>query len=238
MPLAIRISLLGRNSFLREGLERVLSDRNFIVVQSADQPGNLTDDGCEDLLLVMQGVRETPDGYDVRTLHDRFPDVKIVVLSDVFEFDAMTQAFRAGIWGYIMQDISSEPLIASLRLVALGEKVMPSHLADLLPLQGAIAIREKAQNNLQEANLSLREGEILRCLTIGCSNKNISAKLAISEATVKVHVKSILRKLRVQNRTQAAIQGLWCGLDQALVRYPLKAGMPDLDHGNRVVRIG
>nr|WP_281377252.1 LuxR C-terminal-related transcriptional regulator [Stakelama sediminis] len=70
------------------------------------------------------------------------------------------------------------------------------------------------EQSLEQANLSDREQQVLRCLMVGYPNKIISRHLNISEATVKVHVKAILRKLRVSNRTQAAIWASGRGLDQ------------------------
>ena len=67
-------------------------------------------------------------------------------------------------------------------------------------------------DNVSLRQLSAREKVVLRCIIGGCSNKAIARKIAISEATVKVHVKSILRKIRVHSRTQAAIWGMNCGL--------------------------
>jgi len=111
----------------------------------------------------------------------------------------------AGIDGYVAKQIGCEPLIGALRLVALGEKIVPS--------QTVIALAKKpwrtgggdwltCNNNVQ---LSEREREILVCLTRGDANKIISRQLTITEATVKVHIKAILRKLNVMNRTQAAM---------------------------------
>jgi two-component system nitrate/nitrite response regulator NarL len=95
----------------------------------------------------------------------------------------------------------------------MGEKVMPSDLADALPSHDATSHREEDRVILQRANLSHREAEILCCLVMGWPNKLISHRLGISTPTVAVHLKTILRKLDVHNRTQAAIRAAFGGLE-------------------------
>jgi two-component system nitrate/nitrite response regulator NarL len=97
--------------------------------------------------------------------------------------------------------------------VASGEKVLPSQLVKHLPLRSAMSNAELNDGSELLETLSEREIETLRCLIMGYPNKVIAYRLDISEATVKVHVKAILRKLGVQNRTQAAIWAVNNGLD-------------------------
>lgn len=209
-----RVSLLGRNAIVREGLRRILLDEGFDVRQSVDDRLDLSDDATHDNLLILVDGDLGIEGLEtLGALRERFPAVRLVILSDDFRFDAMVEAFRAGVSGYIVKEIACEPLIASLRLVALGEKVMPSPLAEALQLHAESDDHEGGRLVLESAHLSGRENEILGWLIAGSSNKAISRRLAISEATVKVHVKAILRKLRVNNRTQAAIRGVHAGMD-------------------------
>ncbi|MEM6909749.1 MAG: response regulator transcription factor [Pseudomonadota bacterium] len=150
---------------------------------------------------------------EVEQLQEELPDARLVVLSNDFDFDAMVGAFRAGVDGYIVKRIACEPLIESLKLVHMGEKVMPSELAAGLPRRWARgALPAMSQRELVTL-LSDREIETLRYLILGSPNKVIAGHLNISEATVKVHVKAILRKLGVQNRTQAAIWAVNNGVD-------------------------
>ena len=106
-----------------------------------------------------------------------------------------------------------DALQESLRLVRAGEKVFPSELASYIPaMPSNFAIPEISTSALREFELSCREIEILQCLTNGQSNKAIAKNLDIAEATVKVHVKRILRKAHVANRTQAALWGVSKGV--------------------------
>ncbi|MBO9623909.1 MAG: response regulator transcription factor [Sphingomonas sp.] len=211
----IRVALLGHNSIIREGLSRILAEANFNVTQSVDSASRLSD-AEDDLLIIVDGGFEGDDAEGITHLREQLPNTKVVLLSETFDLPAMVCAFRAGVHGYIVKEISCEPLIASLRLVAMGEKVMPSNLADVLPLHSGGNLHERDRETLANANLSARELEILTFLIMGCPNKVISRRLSISEATVKVHVKGILRKLCVRNRTQAAIRAVNAGLDSNL----------------------
>ena len=137
-----------------------------------------------------------------------------IVAKGDYEFDEVALAFGNGIDGYIVKEISCEPLIESLKLVALGEKVLPSQLARTLSDFHPRFESGNQHDTASAACLSEREAEILRCLTVGMANKVMSRLLNISEATVKVHVKAILRKLRLSNRTQAAIWAIKHGFEQ------------------------
>jgi two-component system, NarL family, nitrate/nitrite response regulator NarL len=122
------------------------------------------------------------------------------VLAGDCSVDALRDAMNAGADGYLMKDVSPEALIQSLELVMMGEKVFPTNLAAMLfDLNNA----SSPVNSIR--GLSPREQEILRALVTGSSNKLIAIKLGITEATVKVHLKTLLRKIDVNNRTQAAI---------------------------------
>jgi len=223
----VRVALLGRNAIVREGLRRILADDHFEVTQSVDHHSRLHDIQSQEdrgsYLIVMDNGVDQTEMTSIRTLQQRFPDARLVMLSDQFDFDTMAMAFRMGVHGYIVKEISCAPLIGSLQLVAMGEKVMPTQLADELPSQASSFYREDCEKSLVTANLSGREIEILRCLIMGYPNKIVSRRLQISEATVKVHVKAILRKLRVQNRTQAAIWAVNRGMEGTAQNAPVLA---------------
>lgn len=142
------------------------------------------------------------------------PDARIVILADHYELEPLADALRLSVNGYLSKSISSQALIKALELVALGEGIFPSSVLAQLG-----SSREVAAPLLLEAPehgpmrqwasvLSDRETQILRGLVEGQSNKTIARAFDIMEATVKVHVKAILRKIGVQNRTQAAIWAL------------------------------
>ena len=144
-----------------------------------------------------------------------FPNSRIVVLASELSAERLKAAMAAGADGCLMKDLSADALIQSLHLVMMGEKVFPTHLAALL-ISGRINTR--AFDRPAPAGLSATRAQIVRRLVIGDSNKVVANHLNITEATVKVHLKSLLRKINANNRTQAAIWAMNNGFvpDQSL----------------------
>lgn len=228
----ISVSIVCPNSLAKEGLRRILAEDQFEVSNSFEDASPLLSDDAEApdldkneiILFETSGVNAD---QQVAAIREKYPDCKLVLLTNTFEFDSMIDVFRAGADGYIIKDIECQSLIESLKLVALGEKILPSQLIKHLPLRSAMSsIPQTGGSELLDA-LSEREIETLRCLIMGYPNKVIAYRLDISEATVKVHVKAILRKLGVQNRTQAAIWAVNHGLDANAACATLAAGSTD-----------
>lgn len=216
MDRTAEIVIVSHNTIVREGLRRIVEERDFNVTQSVDAISKVGNDIPQTdgvFILLVDSNDPNFQVEDVRTLKRRHPGVRVALLSDTFEFDTMVKAFRLGAHGYIVKALACEPLIISLQLIAMNEKVMPSQLAEELPTHASDLYPANSNKTLESAELTDREVEILRCLIMGCPNKVISRHLEISEATVKVHVKAILRKLRVQNRTQAAIWAVNHGVE-------------------------
>ncbi len=214
--------LVGKSMLLREGLARILRSTNFRILASAS---------CADDLLASKLQQQQPlfivvhtgDDFDaaleqIELFRDQHPGCRIAIVADHFRPRELISAFRAGANGYFV-DMTCAALIKSLELVMMGETIFPlallsfvldpesEHLCEAVPGdESTKAILVTAEDALAP-QLSLREKSVLRCLIIGDSNKCIARKMDIAEATVKVHVKAILRKIRVQNRTQAAIWG-------------------------------
>ncbi|HEX6980385.1 MAG TPA: response regulator transcription factor [Alphaproteobacteria bacterium] len=142
---------------------------------------------------------------------------KIVVLTNRLSSRALAQALEAGADGYLLKNMSTEALMHSLSLVFTGEKVFPTQLAGLLVGTRTRFERTASQSSAAPSGLSEREAAILRCLVRGYPNKVIADHLQITEASVKLHLKTILRKIQVSNRTQAAIWAINHGFqgDQA-----------------------
>jgi two-component system nitrate/nitrite response regulator NarL len=115
----------------------------------------------------------------------------------------------AGVSGYLLSNISKDALLHSIQLILLGEKVFATELAKLW-MNGGLE-RSATLVRTLEHSLTAREHEVLECLLGGDPNKLIARRLEITESTVKIHVKSLLQKINVQNRTQAAIWAMESG---------------------------
>lgn len=140
------------------------------------------------------------------------PQARTVVLAESAELSYLADMFSAGADGYLLKSISPSALIESLQLVLLGEKVFPSMLTDFLGAMRTGQLGQGERLRIGEISLSQRELDIIRKLADGHSNKSIAKDLAITEATVKVHLKTVLRKLGATNRTQVAIWALQHGV--------------------------
>ncbi|OAF19334.1 hypothetical protein AXW67_36730 [Bradyrhizobium neotropicale] len=179
-------------------------------------------------------------------LRDRNPKVRIAIVTDHYRRDEMVAAFRAGANGYFVDAMTRDAFIKSIELLMMGETVFPpaSLMSIALEPERDIDRKLERQDNgdprllaMEEdqpaQQLSPREKSVLRCLIAGDSNKSIARKIDVAEATVKVHVKAILRKIRVQNRTQAAIWGMnhWFPAPSANTR--IGASPPTVQIGKR-----
>jgi two-component system nitrate/nitrite response regulator NarL len=168
-------------------------------------------------LIVYTGEDFDAAVEQIERLRDRHPGARIAIVADHYRPDELVSAFRAGANGYLVDVMTCDVFIRSIELVMMGETIFPpAFLSFVLNPDGnrLDAAVSRDENDLVTTEdtigpqLSPQEKSILRCLIEGDSNKCIARKIDIAEATVKVHVKAILRKIRVQNRTQAAIWGM------------------------------
>lgn len=202
------ICLISQNDISREGLHHILSADNFNVIMSCGHAKRVAESALDaDFSAVIDLPDQAARMEAIDEIALAYPSAKTVVLVDEFDMARLVECFDAGVDGYIVKSMNSQPLIAALRLVTLGQKVLPSELADVLSkvnLDHAVPSGD-LEHEMEDAKLSSRERDVLCCLMAGCSNKVIARELDVCEATVKVHVKAILRKLDVSNRTQAAM---------------------------------
>ena len=157
---------------------------------------------------VMGGVEAT------RRIMAAVPGSRVVVLTTFDEDEEIFEALRAGALGYLLKACSADKLNESVRAAAKGASVLePSVTAKMMAELNRLSAREgkKVSQSLADP-LSERELAVLKLLAAGCSNKEIGAKLSITEGTVKNHMTNVLGKLGVLDRTQAALRGRSLGL--------------------------
>ncbi|UEM24449.1 response regulator transcription factor (plasmid) [Skermanella mucosa] len=206
-----RTILIEPNRLFRQGLKHLLcgtcfeAGAEFSTVELALSAG----EAAEVPGLVITGQPVAIEA-DLQQLRAAYPTARIVVLADDLSVDVLRAAMGAGADGFLSKNVSPEALIQSLQLVMLGEKVFPTNLASMLL---DISSAPSPLNSVR--GLSPREQEILQLLVTGASNKLIANKLGITEATVKVHLKTLLRKIDVNNRTQAAIWAMNNGFSES-----------------------
>ena len=210
----IPIALICDSFLLRSGLENILRGTPFAITEAASVTGpkRLYHCAVNTALMIIEANQNTGRVLDViKEVRAQSPETRIVALADQFELGFVQTAHEAGVKGFCLTASSPEVLINSLELVMLGESILPFEvirsIMDRTPQDQPLQERagEPKLPDLKECKLSAREAEILGCLTKGEANKVIARKLDITEATIKVHVKAILRKIGASNRTQAAM---------------------------------
>lgn len=227
----VEILLIDANKLFREGLKRLLDSSSFVIGDEADslQEGIVRmESGFQPKVVLVEFDAGNDDVSLLHQLREKFADVKLVVLAATTRnIHHLARCFEAGADAYLLKNISPDALKQSLKLVLLGEKVFPTRLAALL-VSGQVDTHKPATASADLEGLSEREVQILRCLLNGHPNKVIAKKLSITEATVKVHLKGVLKKINAANRTQAAIWALNNGLsaENAPMRPRRSAGSP------------
>ena len=233
----VSVALCMTNRLLMDCLCLMLTTEHYKVHKTS--PDLLSTKIKPDSCFVLIVDKSDSRGFDaafVQEMRRRFPCSQIVLLLETCSQEQRWQAAQLGVAGVLLKTISSEVLVASLKLVALGEHVfsvpnVADHPVSLMvaadPIElGVVAPALLARTDVVEGqpdgpprlagevaedklsrrgDLSEREKEILSCLMAGHSNKVIARRCQITEATVKVHLKAILRKTEVANRTQAAV---------------------------------
>lgn len=195
----LKVMLVDDHALMREGVRSLLDAAQFDVVSEAQNGMEAVDRYFEsrpDIVLMdmnMPGKNGLEASNEI-LIQD--PAAKIVILTVELNENDLMRAVDMSIKGYLLKTAGSDSLNQALKLVAAGESVFPSD-----------ALIRGMNRRSQTADLGItpREQEILRHLARGQSNKEIARELDVTEGTVKVHIKAILKKLDMSNRTQAAI---------------------------------
>ena len=209
--MAIRILIADDHAVVRQGLRMFLGlDAELQVVGEAS-------DGAEALRLahelkpdvvLMDLLMPKMDGISATTaIRGELPDVEVVALTSVLEDSSVVGAVRAGAIGYLLKDTQADELCRAIKAAAAGQ-------VQLSPQAAARLMREVRAPESPET-LTERETAVLRLVARGKANKEIARELHIGEQTVKTHVGSILAKLGVSSRTQAALYAVRVGLVSA-----------------------
>jgi two-component system nitrate/nitrite response regulator NarL len=208
----VRVLLIDRSRLFREGLQRILPDHLFTVIGAGhDSEQELSGD----FDLVICSLADETALSRLEQIRRSTPSVRCVVFTDGASPALVREALQIGVDAFLSKDISIDVLQAALELVMVGQQLFPAPLVRSLldrlspePCAGRADLARSGTLTDPSVTLSEREDQVLRCLIDGHSNKAIARDLNITEATVKVHIKGLLRKLHAANRTQAAIWAL------------------------------
>jgi len=214
----MRVLLIDDHALVRKGIEELLQSRGVQVVASVGSGEEGVRRARElpaDLILLdvkMPGMNGIDTLRALREAGVRAPVVMLTMSRDDADLGA---ALRAGAQGYLLKDIEPEELVPALEATLKGNNVVARELVgSLARLVGGKSGPEPAAPRPAApfAELTPREREILECIADGMSNKMIARTLDITDGTVKLHVKAILRKLGMRSRVEAAVAAVEHGL--------------------------
>jgi len=222
----IRVLIVGHEPLFRRGLAAVLEAEPLTEVSgtasTAEEGYRLTDELLPDVILVGTTLADAPGLAAATEMRRRFPAIATIVVAAQETDDELFAAIRAGASAYCGQDIPEDKLITLIKRSATGEYVINEQLLDKPYVAARVLeqFRSATTSDLAPtsafAPLTDRELEILRKVSDGLTNAEIGYALGISAQTVKNHVTSILRKLAVNDRTQAVVTALrrgWLSID-------------------------
>ncbi|MEA2251015.1 MAG: two-component system, NarL family, response regulator LiaR [Solirubrobacteraceae bacterium] len=208
----IRVLIADDHLVVRQGL------RTFLELQDDVEVVADVGDGVEALdavhehhpdVVLMDLVMPRMDGVEaIRRIAAERPTTRVIALTSFLDDDKVLPAVRAGAAGYLLKDVGPQDLVRAIRTVYGGEALLHPAVAARLMEEVASA----APRRVEADDLTARERDVLGLIARGLSNKRIARELEISEATVKIHVSSVLRKLDVTDRTQAALHAVREGL--------------------------
>lgn len=214
----MRVLLIDDHALVRKGIEELLQSRGVQVVASVSSGEEglrrASELACDIVLLdiQMKGMSGIETLRQLRAGGDRTP---VVMLTMSREDADLAAALRAGARGYLLKDIEPEELVPALEAVLGGNNVVAEEMVGTLAriVQGdTVEPNQVQQPATPFSRLTPRELEILERIAGGLSNKMIAHALAITDGTVKLHVKAILRKLGMRSRVEAAVAAVTHGL--------------------------
>ena len=200
----IRILIVDDHSLLRQGIAGILApEQDMEVVGEAENGADAVEAFAQlqpDVTL-MDLQMPVMSGIDAITLiHDRAPNARIVVLTTYQGDVQAVRALKAGARGYLLKSSLIDELLTAIRTVHAGRRYIPADVAQEIALHAA------------EEPLTAREVDILTLVATGKANKVAARELAVSEQTVKAHLRTIFQKLGVNDRTEAVTTALRRGI--------------------------
>lgn len=210
----IRVLIVDDHAMVRQGLRTFLElhDNSELPIEVIGEAANgkeaieLARSTQPDVVLLDLVMPEVDGIHAIPGIIECSPNTRVMILTSFGEEDKVLPAIRAGAQGYLLKDIPPDELVHAIRQIYLGKVHLHPEIAR--KLMSAVATHQGHPVERSDDELTSRELDVLQLISDGCSNREIAEKLVISEKTVKTHVSSILSKLHLQDRTQAAIYAL------------------------------
>jgi NarL family two-component system response regulator LiaR len=207
----IRVLIADDHAVVRQGLRTFLELQEDIEVVGDAADGEAALAGVqrhEPDVVLMDLVMPGAGGIEaIRRLRELRPETRVLVLTSFLDDEKLFPAVRAGAAGYLLKDVEPAELVRAIRTVADGEALLHPAVAARLMEEFS-----ETERPVADEALTAREREVLLLIARGLPNKQIALELGIAEKTVKTHVSSILSKLGLTDRTQAALYAVRAGL--------------------------
>jgi two-component system NarL family response regulator len=204
----LKVLIVDDHAVFRRGLQMVLRQEPDIEVVGEAADGNeaveMAQETMPDVILMDVRMPRRSGIEATRQIKDLLPHIKILVLTISDEEADLYEAIKAGASGYLLKEISIDEVAGAIRSVSAGQsRLSPSMAAKLLTEFAAMSKRAAESRQLPAPRLTEREMEVLRLVAQALNNRDIAARLFISENTVKNHIRNILEKLHLHSRMEA-----------------------------------
>ena len=214
--MSVRLLVVDDHDLVRQGLVKILDDTDLVEVVGEARDGFDAVSKAKELdvdAVLMDLYMPCLDGVAATCLIRReLPNVQVVLLTISNEEDDLFEAIQAGARGYVLKSVDSSELIRQLKHVLSGGIAITDDLTNRLVTGLARRGSGTISPSLTEREaLTGREKEVLEQIAKGASNKEIASTLIISENTVRAHVRTLMQKLHMENRTQLAVYGVYAG---------------------------
>lgn len=212
--MTIKVLIADDHKLFRQGLIGLMKTREDLVevigeAETGEEAVSLAEQLSPDVILMDIYMPQMDGLQAAKEIHERFPQIAIVMLTSSEKDGHLYEAVQVGVAGYLLKSLDANELFDLLKGVTNGEPAMTRAMAGRLlkAVANRLANEDKGEQSLTE-----RELLVLRLVASGAGNQDIADKLTISINTVKSHLKNILDKLQLENRTQAATYALKHGL--------------------------
>ncbi len=212
----IRVAIVDDHSVIRHGMQSLLTEAGMSVVGEAadgDAAVKLAAEVTPDVMLLDIRMKGRDGLAALQDIKAASPCTQIIILTTYANPAYLTQAMQDGACGYLLKEADMDEIINAIQAAASSASLIDRSLLNAaLQRDAGAAPASTSESDVSPDMISDREYDVLRLITEGMSNAQIADKLCISVTTVKTHVKHILQKLNVTDRTQAALIAVRLGL--------------------------
>lgn len=216
----IKVLIADDIMILRQGLKAVLEQSKHIEVVALAENGREAFEKCAvfqpDVVLMDMRMPDYDGAFGIRCIKEKYPDIKVLVLTTFDDEETIEKAVNSGADGYILKEMEDEKIISSIKSVHEGISVFGNGVYKIM--RSRIQERNNTINQQTELqklkiHLTMREQDILKLVAGGYDNKEIAAALYLAEGTVRNQISKLLEKLNLKDRTQLAVYAVKNGLD-------------------------